>query len=119
MKKRCTIHFLALAVVNVWVLFAVRLATWRMGLHWDKVLPGQELAGPTTLALQSGTLWPALALLAGIVGLILAIWSKLSESTLFTVFCAIVVLELAIAALHMLLLILPSFSIMYGLSGAP
>ncbi len=66
--------------------------------------------------INSAIVWPIAAMLASILGLVLAITSKIPERVLSDVFVGIVIVELAVAGLHILGLVAPTFMITYGLA---
>lgn len=120
MNKRFTFYFLFLFLVNIWVLFAIGGASMLAKYQWQEILGIEkqdfEMVGVATIiAIRTGIIWPATFLLASLLGFILAIWSSLREYTLFNIFCVIVILELAIMALHILSLLIPNMTIMYSL----
>lgn len=117
MNKRFTYYFLVLFLVNIWVLFAIGLASTLAKYQWQEILgtEGQYLHVATRIAIRTGIIWPATFLLASLLGFILTIWSNLREYTLLNIFCVIVILELAIMAFHILCLLIPNMTIMYGL----
>jgi len=96
------------------LLSVVPLATSRIAYHWEQL--DTELPPLTDAAIHSAIVWPAAAMLISILGLVLAITSKITAKVLSDLFAAIVILELAVAGLHILGLISPTFGITYGLS---
>ena len=75
-----------------------------------------ELPDLTVAAIHSAIVWPVVAMLVAILGFVLANTSKITEKVLSDLFAAIVILELAVAGLHILGLVSPMFSISYGLT---
>ena len=75
-----------------------------------------ELPALTVAAIHSAIVWPVVAMLVTILGLVLAKTSKITEKVLTDLFAAIVILELAVAGLHILGLVSPIFSITYRLT---
>jgi hypothetical protein len=103
------------------VLFAIGLASRLAEGQWQAILGIEEgrdfemLDYATCIAIRTGIIWPATILVASLLGFILAMWSNLREHTLLNIFCVIVILELAIMALHILCLLIPNMTINYGL----
>lgn len=116
MYRKQAFQFAALAIVNIWVCFCVRIATRQFMCHWDGMLGGEALPIMTVFAFRTWAVWPTAALLASIVGAAMAYRGRISESVLSHSFAVIVILELLALSFHMLGLIAPSFTITYTLS---
>jgi hypothetical protein len=103
MKLTRAIPFLLFVLVNIWVLCIVIVTN-----RWAKdffVLIDLDLPAATRMALTVGWVWPLGAMILGVVGLVVALGTRLSERLLFQAFSLIAAAELAALGIHIVSLL--------------
>lgn len=105
-----------LLLANVWVLLCVLIAHVAALKLYE--VADVELPASTQLALQIGIAWPIAALAGSILGLILALNPNRDGPMLSRVLCFAALAELALLALHLVILFMPALTIHdFGMGG--
>jgi hypothetical protein len=115
MKRRITIQFFAVTVVNIGVVVLIPLATRLMAYHWGFALDNKPLPLLTELALSCGTIWPVAILLLSCSGFLLSVRAKWNDGSLHACFLVLVLTEIILLGLHVYAFAAPSVTIMYEL----
>jgi len=100
MKLKRAIPFTLLVLVNIWVMWVVVVTNrWAIGFLAESDV---NLPSLTRMTITVGWIWPLGAMILGIVGLAVAIGTRVSERVLFLVFSVIAAAELAGLGFHLL-----------------